>query len=111
VPGHPEADAQGFRKDVLAFIRKLRVPIIRYPGGNIVSGYDRKYGIGPKYERLSRLELAWRTVEPNRFGLNEFVDWGPALRERTSCGQLLDFFDQFLTVALPCVFCDNPSFF
>jgi alpha-N-arabinofuranosidase len=75
VPGHPKADAQGFRKDVLAFIQKLRVPIIRYPGGNFVSGYDRKYGIGPKYERLSRLELAWRTVEPNRFGLNEFVDW------------------------------------
>jgi alpha-N-arabinofuranosidase len=63
-PGHPEADVQDFRKDVLSLIRKLRVPIIRYPGGNFVSGYDWKDGIGPKDERPSRLELAWRTGEP-----------------------------------------------
>ncbi len=74
-PGHPEADGQGFRKDVLSLIQALRVPIIRYPGGNFVSGYDWKDGIGPKDQRPSRLELAWRTVEPNHFGLNEFVDW------------------------------------
>ncbi|WP_373232291.1 alpha-N-arabinofuranosidase [Cohnella sp.] len=74
-PGHPEADEQGFRKDVLSLIQALRVPIIRYPGGNFVSGYDWKDGIGPKDQRPSRLELAWRTVEPNQFGLNEFVDW------------------------------------
>ncbi|MFC4301900.1 alpha-N-arabinofuranosidase [Cohnella boryungensis] len=74
-PGHPQADEQGYRKDVLDLIRQLRVPIIRYPGGNFVSGYDWKDGIGPKDQRPSRLELAWRTVEPNQFGLNEFVDW------------------------------------
>ncbi|WEK55533.1 MAG: alpha-N-arabinofuranosidase [Candidatus Cohnella colombiensis] len=74
-PGHPQADEQGFRKDVLSLIQALRVPIIRYPGGNFVSGYDWKDGIGPKDQRPDRLELAWRTVEPNQFGLNEFVDW------------------------------------
>ncbi|MCD9021426.1 alpha-N-arabinofuranosidase [Cohnella silvisoli] len=77
-PGHPEADEQGFRKDVLSLIQALRVPIIRYPGGNFVSGYDWKDGIGPKDQRPSRLELAWRTIEPNQFGLNEFVDWSRA---------------------------------
>lgn len=74
-PGHPEADEQGFRKDVLSLIQELRVPIIRYPGGNFVSGYDWKDGVGPKDQRPSRLELAWRTIEPNQFGMNEFVDW------------------------------------
>ncbi|TFE28565.1 alpha-N-arabinofuranosidase [Cohnella luojiensis] len=74
-PGHPSADERGFRKDVLSLIQDLRVPIIRYPGGNFVSGYDWKDGVGPKDKRPSRLELAWRTIEPNQFGLNEFVDW------------------------------------
>lgn len=77
-PGHPQADSQGFRQDVLKLVRELRVPIIRYPGGNFVSGYDWKDGIGPKELRPRRLELAWRTVEPNLFGLNEFADWSRA---------------------------------
>jgi len=77
-PGHPDADEQGFRKDVLSLIQTLRVPIIRYPGGNFVSGYDWKDGVGPKDKRPRRLELAWRTVEPNQFGLNEFADWSRA---------------------------------
>ncbi len=77
-PGHPQADDQGFRQDVLALVRGLRVPIIRYPGGNFVSGYDWKDGIGPKELRPRKLELAWRTVEPNLFGLNEFADWSRA---------------------------------
>lgn len=74
-PGHPQADENGFRKDVLSLIRQLQVPIIRYPGGNFVSGYDWKDGVGPKHLRPRRLELAWRTIEPNQFGMNEFVDW------------------------------------
>ncbi|MFC5467976.1 alpha-N-arabinofuranosidase [Cohnella suwonensis] len=77
-PGHPSADERGYRKDVLNLIRKLRVPIIRYPGGNFVSGYDWKDGVGPLELRPRRLELAWRTVEPNLFGLNEFADWSKA---------------------------------
>lgn len=77
-PGHPEADVRGFRQDVIRLIRALRVPIVRYPGGNFVSGYDWKDGVGPRERRPQRLELAWRTIETNQFGLNEFVDWSRA---------------------------------
>ncbi|MDQ6419967.1 alpha-N-arabinofuranosidase [Paenibacillus sp. LHD-117] len=72
---HPEADEQGFRSDVLELVRGLQVPIVRYPGGNFVSGYNWEDGVGPLSERPKRLELAWRTIEPNWFGFNEFMDW------------------------------------
>ncbi|MGE5581212.1 MAG: alpha-N-arabinofuranosidase, partial [Bacillota bacterium] len=58
-PGHPTADEQGFRKDVLELVKELKVPIIRYPGGNFVSGYNWTDGIGPKQNRPVRLDLAW----------------------------------------------------
>lgn len=74
-PGHQAADENGFRKDVLGLVKELNVPIVRYPGGNFVSGYDWKDGIGPKESRKRRLDLAWRTIEPNQVGLNEFVKW------------------------------------
>lgn len=74
-PGHPTADSQGFRKDVMNLIRELQVSYIRYPGGNYVSGFDWKDGIGPVSERPRRLDLAWHTIESNQFGIDEFVDW------------------------------------
>ena len=74
-PGHPAADAQGFRQDVLDLVRELRVPLVRYPGGNFVSGYDWEDGVGPAEQRPRRLELAWRVVETNAIGTNEFSDW------------------------------------
>ncbi|GBF72994.1 alpha-N-arabinofuranosidase [Paenibacillus sp. 598K] len=74
-PGHPSADENGFRKDVLELIQALQVPIVRYPGGNFVSGYNWEDGVGPVEERKRRLELAWGTIEPNTFGTNEFMDW------------------------------------
>ncbi|OUM94645.1 MAG: alpha-N-arabinofuranosidase [Thermobacillus sp. ZCTH02-B1] len=74
-PGHPEADARGFRQDVLRLVRELGVPIVRYPGGNFVSGYNWEDGVGPKEQRPRRLDLAWRTVETNEFGTNEFIEW------------------------------------
>ncbi|OUM87326.1 MAG: alpha-N-arabinofuranosidase [Bacillus thermozeamaize] len=74
-PGHPSADERGFRRDVLELVKALLVSIVRYPGGNFVSGYDWRDGIGPKEQRKRRLELAWRTIETNQFGMNEFVDW------------------------------------
>ncbi|PZD95106.1 alpha-N-arabinofuranosidase [Paenibacillus sambharensis] len=77
-PGHPQANEQGFRQDVLRLVQDLRVPIIRYPGGNFVSGYDWKDAVGPLESRPRKLDLAWRTVEPNQFGMNEFVDWSKA---------------------------------
>jgi alpha-N-arabinofuranosidase len=74
-PGHPEADGNGFRMDVVDLIRKLRIDHVRYPGGNFLSGYDWKDGIGPKKDRPRRLDLAWKTIESNRFGIDEFYDW------------------------------------
>jgi alpha-N-arabinofuranosidase len=74
-PGHPTADRQGFRQDVLDLIKELNVPVVRYPGGNFVSGYNWEDGIGLQASRPRRLELAWRTIETNQFGTNEFVDW------------------------------------
>ncbi|PRO67256.1 alpha-N-arabinofuranosidase [Alkalicoccus urumqiensis] len=73
--GHPEADEQGFRSDVLNLVRQLNVPIIRYPGGNMVSAYNWEDGVGPKENRHRKLDLAWRTIETNQFGTNEFIDW------------------------------------
>ncbi|SDN98806.1 alpha-N-arabinofuranosidase [Alkalicoccus daliensis] len=73
--GHPEADEQGFRTDVLSLVKELQVPIVRYPGGNMVSAYNWEDGVGPKEDRPNRLELAWRTIETNDFGTNEFADW------------------------------------
>ncbi|NLA57425.1 MAG: alpha-N-arabinofuranosidase [Firmicutes bacterium] len=74
-PEHPSADEQGFRQDVLELVKELNVPVVRYPGGNFVSGYNWEDGIGPKEQRPRRLELAWKSIETNAFGLNEFVDW------------------------------------
>jgi alpha-L-arabinofuranosidase len=72
-PGHPAADADGLRTDVLALIRELGVTAVRYPGGNFVSGYDWEDGVGPVAERPRRLDPAWRSVETNEFGLGEFM--------------------------------------
>lgn len=74
-PEHPEADEQGFRRDVLDLVKNLNVPLVRYPGGNFVSGYRWEDGVGPRENRPRRAELAWRTIEPNWIGTNEFVDW------------------------------------
>lgn len=74
-PGHPQADEMGFRRDVLELVRRLGVTIVRYPGGNFVSGYNWEDGIGPRESRPRRLELAWRSIEPNEVGVNEFATW------------------------------------
>ncbi|WIM41501.1 alpha-N-arabinofuranosidase [Paenibacillus sp. PK4536] len=74
-PSHASADESGFRNDVKQLIQELQVPIIRYPGGNFVSGYNWEDGVGPVESRPKRLELAWKTVEPNEVGTNEFMKW------------------------------------
>ena len=74
-PDEPTASPDGFRTDVLALVRELGVTTVRYPGGNFVSGYDWRDGIGPRERRPRRLDLAWKTVEPNTFGTDEFVAW------------------------------------
>lgn len=74
-PNHPCADENGFRSDVMELVKQLNVPIVRYPGGNFVSGYNWEDGVGPREQRPRRLELAWRTIETNQVGTDEFVEW------------------------------------
>ncbi len=78
-PNSKFSDANGFRKDVLEEIQKLQVPIIRYPGGNFVSGYHWLDGVGPKQERPKVLDKAWNSLETNQFGINEFLLWCKAV--------------------------------
>jgi alpha-N-arabinofuranosidase len=74
-PDSPFADEQGFRKDTLEVVKELGVPVVRYPGGNFVSGYKWEDGVGPRDQRPKRIDLAWSVVETNEVGLNEFSDW------------------------------------
>lgn len=74
-PEHPTADAEGFRRDVIDMVRKLGVPVVRYPGGNFVSGFNWEDSIGPRDRRPARLDLAWFTTETNEVGLHEFAHW------------------------------------
>ncbi|MEP6883603.1 MAG: alpha-N-arabinofuranosidase [Gammaproteobacteria bacterium] len=78
-PGSPLSDARGYRKDVLGEIRELGVPIIRYPGGNFVSGYNWLDGVGPVANRPRTLDKAWNTIQSNKFGTNEFMAWCKAV--------------------------------
>jgi alpha-L-arabinofuranosidase len=77
--GSPLSDEHGHRLDVLEAARALRMPLLRWPGGNFVSGYHWQDGIGPKEQRPRRIELAWRGEESNRFGTDEFMAYCQAL--------------------------------
>jgi len=74
-PGHPTADEMGFRRDVIELVKAMGMTIVRYPGGNFVSGYNWRDGVGPKELRPKRLELAWKSLETNQFGTDEFCEW------------------------------------
>lgn len=74
-PGSKLSDANGFRKDVISEIRQMGVPIVRYPGGNFVSGYNWLDGVGPKEGRPRVLDKAWNAINTNQFGTNEFMAW------------------------------------
>src|ERR1700761_7571828 len=74
-PKHPSADANGFRQDVIALTRERGATIVRYPGGNFLSGYNWEDGVGPREQRPRRLDLAWGSTESNEFGTNEFITW------------------------------------
>ena len=71
----PLSDDDGFRTDVSDALRKLGMPNVRYPGGNFVSNYDWRDGVGPREERPARPDYAWRSIEPNTFGVDEFISW------------------------------------
>jgi alpha-N-arabinofuranosidase len=74
-PDHPRTDDLGFRQDVLDLARELGVTVVRYPGGNFVSNYRWEDGVGPRESRPTRLDLAWRSIESNQFGLGEYMSW------------------------------------
>ena len=74
-PTHPTADDKGFRGDVIELVKKLGVPIVRYPGGNFVSGYNWEDGTGDKSKRPKKQDLAWATIETNEVGIDEFQEW------------------------------------
>jgi len=74
-PGSPLSDERGYRRDVLEAARRLRPPILRWPGGNFVSGYHWQDGVGPAEERPATLDRAWRKPESNRFGTDEFIEY------------------------------------
>ena len=78
-PGSKLSDSNGFRKDVMEEIRSLGVPIIRYPGGNFVSGYNWLDGVGPKQDRPRVLDKAWNSINTNQFGTDEFMMWCKAV--------------------------------
>lgn len=74
-PGHPAADEDGFRRDVLELVRELGVTTVRYPGGNFVSSYRWEDGVGPRASRPRRLDPAWHSIETNQIGIDEFARW------------------------------------
>lgn len=74
-PSHETADQNGFRTDVIDLIKEINVPIIRYPGGNFVSGYTWEDGIGDRTKRPRKQELAWKSIETNQVGIDEFQQW------------------------------------
>lgn len=78
-PGSRLADGNGFRRDVIDEIRSLGVPIIRYPGGNFVSGYNWLDGVGPQEDRPRVLDKAWNSINTNQFGTNEYMAWCEAV--------------------------------
>jgi alpha-N-arabinofuranosidase len=73
--GSPLSDEHGFRRDVMEAAKQLRVSVLRWPGGNFVSGYHWMDGIGPLSQRPRRMELAWHGEESNRFGTDEFIQY------------------------------------
>ena len=78
-PGSRLADGNGFRTDIVREVKELGVPIVRYPGGNFVSGYNWLDGVGPRAQRPTVLERAWNSLETNQFGTNEFIGWCQAV--------------------------------
>jgi len=73
--GSPLSDSSGYRRDVLEAARNLHVTQLRWPGGNFSSNYHWMDGIGPRDQRPKRLEMAWHTIEDNRFGTHEFLNY------------------------------------
>ena len=107
-PGHPLADEDGLRTDVIDSVKRLNVPIVRYPGGNFVSGYNWEDGVGPKELRPKKLELAWSVTEDNSFGTDEFMKW--CKKADTDCMMAVNLGTRGVDAARNLVeYCNHPS--
>ncbi len=84
-PQSPHADERGYRSDVLAALKQWNLTVLRYPGGNFVSNYNWRDGIGPRSQRPRRRDLAWQSIETNQFGTDEFL----GLCKRLACHPML----------------------
>jgi alpha-L-arabinofuranosidase len=73
--GSPLSDERGYRSDVLDLLKQMKINVVRWPGGNFVSNYHWRDGVGPREGRPTRAEVAWGGLESNRFGTNEFIDY------------------------------------
>ncbi len=69
----PADNVQGMRKDTLTLLEELNSPVYRWPGGNFVSGYNWRDGIGDRDRRPPRKNPAWKGVEHNDFGIDDFM--------------------------------------
>ena len=89
-PSHETADEMGFRTDVMEMVKALDVTVVRYPGGNFVSGYNWEDGTGDKSKRPGKMELAWQSIETNEVGIDEFQEWAKRVGSEImkSCGVL-----------------------
>ncbi|MCE9546701.1 MAG: hypothetical protein K8T25_14570, partial [Planctomycetia bacterium] len=84
-PGSPLADENGFRKDVVAALKHIHMPILRWPGGLFASAYHWQHGVGR--DRLPDVDKAWRVEDPNTFGTDEFIKYCRAVgAEPYLCG-------------------------
>jgi len=71
----PGDNINGFRQDIIALLKELNASVYRWPGGNFVSGYNWKDGIGDRDKRPTRKNPAWQGIEPNDMGIDEFVEF------------------------------------
>jgi alpha-N-arabinofuranosidase len=91
-PASQHADGEGFRTDVLEALSRLGMTVMRYPGGNFVSGYHWQDGVGPREQRPTVRELAWNSIETNEIGTDEFISlcrkmgWTPMLAVNLGTG-------------------------
>ncbi len=72
-PNSKFTDENGFRQDFIDLMKELNIPVVRWPGGNVASGYNWEDGIGPKDQRPAKQELAWHSIESNQMGTDEYV--------------------------------------
>jgi len=79
-PDSPLSNDKGLRADVLQALRRLKLSVVRYPGGNFASGYRWIDGVGPRKDRPTRLDMAWHALESNQFGTNEFIEFCHAIK-------------------------------